>query len=357
MPFTVQELENISNAVLDFHMDQGKVFSQTIQDKPLLTYMRKAQKTFPSGKENLTGRAKGVYTTDIMGYSDDDEVTYGNPANIKEYHYPWKEIHSGIKVTLTELKKDGITVVDSMNGKNTVEHSGREKTALANLLEDKIEDMVEGTDRGMNNMYWEDGTQDAKEIPGVQSFILSDPSSATVVGGIDQASNSWWRNRSNADVASSLKSGSNIDVGTPSALNLVTAMQREMRQLRRYGSPKHIWLCGSDFIDAMERELRSKGNFTQEGWSKTGRLDASVSDLAFKGVPLEYDPTLDDKSLSKYAYLIDTKSILPMVIEGEDMKKHFPSRPENKYVIYRALTYVGGLVCKRRNTSAVYWIA
>lgn len=157
MPFTVQELENISNAVLDLHMDQGKVFSQTIQDKPLLSYMRKAEKSFPSGKENITGRAKGTYTTDIQGFSDDDEVGYGNPANIKTFTYPWKEIHSGIKVTLTELKKDGISVVDSATGKQTTEHSGREKTALANLLDDKIEDMVEGTDRGMNNMYWEDG--------------------------------------------------------------------------------------------------------------------------------------------------------------------------------------------------------
>ncbi len=302
-------------------------------------------------------RVKFDYTTDIMGFSDDDEVTYGNPANIKTAAFPWKEIHSGIKVTLTELKKDGISVVDSATGKNTVMHDGREKTALANLLDDKMEDMVEGTDRGMNNMYWEDGSQDAKEIPGIRSIILTDPTTATLVGGLDQSITTGWRNRSNGNIAAGLKSGTGIDVGTPSALNLVTALQREFRQLRRYGSPKHIWLCGSDFLDAFERELRSKGNFTLDGWAKSGRIDASVADVQFKGVDLEYDPTLDDKGLSKYSYIIDTKAIMPKVMDGEDMKKHFPARPENKYVIYRALTYTGGLIAKRRNSSGVYWIA
>lgn len=347
MPFTATELENIANAVIDLHMEQGRVFSQTIQDKPLLKAMKAAQKTFPSAKENITVRVKGEYTTDIMGYSEDDTVTYGNPANIKTASYPWKEIHSGIKVTLTELKKDGISVVDSTTGKNTTEHSGREKTALANLLEDKIEDMAEGTSRGMNSMFWKDGTQDAKQVPGIRSFILDDPTSATVVGGLDQSANSWWRNR--ASLA--------IDTSTASNLNLVTKLQQEFRQLRRYGPPKHIFLCGSDFLDAFEKELRSKGNFTLDGWAKSGRIDASVADLAFKGVNLEYDPTLDDDGLAKYGYVLDTRVIKPMVMEGEDMKKHSPARPEDKYVIYRALTWTGGLICRQRNTSGVYSIA
>jgi len=37
MSFTVQELENIANATLDHHLDRGKIYSQTIQDKPLLS--------------------------------------------------------------------------------------------------------------------------------------------------------------------------------------------------------------------------------------------------------------------------------------------------------------------------------
>lgn len=347
MPFTVQELENAANAALDFHMSRGEVFSSTIQDKPLLREMLGMKKNFPSGNNNITVRVKGDYTTAIQGYTHDDTVSYRNPANIKQASFPWKEIHWGISCTLTELKKDGITITDTTDGTGEEMHSGREVTALANLLDDKIEDMKEGAERGLNSMYWRDGTQDAKVIPGIKSFIVDSPSTATAIGGIDPGVNTWWRNRANLA----------ISVGsTPGDQVLVNFLQTEMRQLRRYGNPKHIALCGSDFITQLEKELRAKGNYTLEGWDKKGAMDIGMADVALKGVMFEYDPTLDDLGEQARCYFLDTRSIFPMMMDGEYMKKHNPARPEDKYVIYRAVTLTGGLVVRQRNTSGVYKI-
>lgn len=348
MPFTSQELANVANATLDFYMDQGKVFSQTIQGKPLLAAMRKAEKTFPGGKENLSVAVKGVYSTGIQGFEHDDSVTYGNPANVKRAQYPWKLIHAGIKVTHHELLKDGISVVDSTSGDRVSQHSAREKTALVNLYEDKMEDMSEGTDRDMNTMYWEDGTQDSKEVPGITSIIVDDPTASLVVGGLDQAANSWWRNR--ADIAINISGG----VSTQPVVNF---FQKEARQLGRYGEMGKLWLAGSDMMDQIERELRANGSYTDSGWAAKGSIDFGMDDIAFKGKKITYDPTLDDLGYTKRMYVIDTKSIYPMVVEGENMKKHSPARPEDKYVMYQAVTWVGGLVCKRRNTSGVYAFA
>jgi hypothetical protein len=318
MPFTPAEVENIANATIDFHMDRGKVLSQSIQDKPLLAAMTSAEKEFPGGKEVITVRVKGAYTTTIQGFGGDDTVGYGNPANNRQAKYPWKLIHSGISFTMDELLRNGISVTDTMQGKSTVQHSQAEKIQLVNLVEDKIEDMKEGTDRGMNLMFWRDGTQDAKLVPGITSFILNDPTTATVVAGIDQSVNTWWRNR--ASLA--------VDSSTASNQNLVNKLQYEWRQLRRYGGKPNLVLCGSDFLDAFEKELRSKGNYTLEGWAK-----------------------------SKYCYVLDTRHIKPMVVSGEARKQHAPARPETKYVFYRAQTWVGGLVCTRRNAHGVYSIA
>lgn len=347
MPFTAAEIENIANALLDFHMDTGKVYSQTIQSKPLLRDMRAAMKTFAGGKENITTRVKGDYTTTIMGYTHDDTVSYQNPANIKTSSTPWKEIHWGIEMTLTELKKEGVSVVDSANGKSTVQHTDREKFVLANLLDDKIEDMMEGSARGMNDMFWKDGAQDAKQVPGVRSIILDDPTSATIVAGIDQSINTWWRNRASLS----------IDSSTPSNQNLVNKLQTEFRQLMRYGTPKHKLYAGSDLIEALEKELRSNGTYTQDGFMNNGKTDAGMADLSFKRKPIVYDPTLDDLGYAKYLYVIDTKGVYPKVMEGEDNKKHYPARPHDQYVMYRAMTWTGGLCVKQRNTSGVYSIA
>jgi hypothetical protein len=66
---------------------------------------------------------------------------------------------------------------------------------------------------------------------------------------------------------------------------------------------------------------------------------------------------LDDQGKSKYLYVMDTKHIYPMAVEGESMRNHSPSRPVDKYVFYRAKTWVGGLVTDQRNCHGVYSIA
>lgn len=347
MAFSLQEVENIFNATIDFHFARGTIFSQTIQNKPLLKALQGKEKTFPGGQGNVTVRVKGTYSTTIQGFQHDDSVGYVNPANIKTANYPYKLIHAGISFSMHELIKDGIEVNDSEDGQSVSRASEREMTALANLLDDKLEDMSEGIDRGFNTMYWKDGTQDSNLIPGVQSIIVQSPTSGAVIGGIDPVANSFWQNRASLGLAS----------GTPGNLVLVTKLQNEIRQLRRFGGDPKLFLCGSSFIDFFEQELRSKGNYTLDGWAKSGRIDASVADLSFKGIDLQYDPTLDDLGQAKFGYLIDTKQLFPMVVAGENMKKHAPARPENKYVFFRAVTYAGALVCRQRNAHGVYSIA
>lgn len=347
MAFTVQELENTANAAIEYHFNTPEIVSQTLQDKPLLRVMRSKEKTFPGGKDEITVGVKGVYTTTIQGFSHDDSVSYSNPANIKRARYPWKLVHSGISFTMHELSKDGITIVDTTDGSGERRHSDREKTALANMLDDKLEDMQEGTDRGMNTMFWRDGTQDSALVPGVRSFVLDDPTSATVVGGIDQSANTWWRNRASLS----------IDASTPSNQNLVSTLQSEYRQLRRYGGRPTLWLAGSDFIEALEKEIREKGNYSETGFNRRENTEAGMADVYFKGNKIEYDPTLDDESLAKYCYALDPRHIFPKVIEGEARKKHSPARPPEKYVFYRAMTWMGGLVCRQRNAQGVYSIA
>ncbi|KKL73070.1 hypothetical protein LCGC14_2078570, partial [marine sediment metagenome] len=246
--FTVQELENIANTTLDFHM-KGEVHKQAIQDKPFLRRMKAKQRKFPGGKEKITKRAKGVYTTTIQGFTHDDVVSYTNPANIKQAEYVWKEIHAGIQVTLTELKTGGISVDDSLAGENTSSHSRSDVIRLADIFADKLEDMSEGYARGMNDMFIKDGTQDSKQAPGMRSIILNDPTTATVVGGIDQQANTWWRNRAVLSISTS----------QPSDLLIINTLETERRQLRRFGGRPRVAYCGSEWLDAMNAEVKAKG--------------------------------------------------------------------------------------------------
>jgi len=345
--FTAEQIETATNSLLDFYHDRKKVKAQTIQERPLYDAIMSSTKTFPGGKEYISFAAKFDYDDSLEGFVHDDEVGYGDLHNIRRGQVPWYLIHKGFKFSMHELAKEGISITDSTTGKNTSQHSERDAIVLANILEEKIDNFEEGWMRGMNLMFWRDGTQDAKLVPGITSFILDDPTTAVVVEGIDQSIHPLWRNRARLGLTAT----------TASDQNVVQTMQQEFRQLRRYGGRPNKMLCGSDWLDWLEKELRSKGNYTLSGWAKGGSIDASVTDVDFKGVKFEYDPTLDDEGKAKYCYVLDMRTIKLRPMEGEQEKNHNPARPENKYIFHRARTSIMGLMCNQRNANGVYSIA
>lgn len=348
MPFTIQELTNVGNAALDFHV-RGPALAQTIQDRPLMKFLESKKKSFTGGKGLITIPVKGDWTTAIQGYSHNDQVNYSNPANIKRVSYQWKEIHAGISVTFTELKMDGITVEDSTTGKTTSQHSDAELTQLTSLLEDKLNDMGEGYARTFNSMLWKDGTQDSKQVPGILSLIIDTPSVGTT-GGLDRAANAWWRNRA-------LVGASKI---TASAANqtLTNTLRSEVRQIRKFKTnPKFGIFCGSDFLSGLELEVQAKMNYSLNGVA-SGPTDIAVDGISLKGIgTFIYDPTLDDLGYSKRCYVIEQDSIKLMPMEGEDKKTHNPARPYDVYALYRAMTWTGGLVAQQLNACGVYEIS
>ncbi len=342
MAFSASELANLANTTLDYHL-RGTITSQIIQARPLYADLVASKKAFPGGKEYITEAVKGLYTSAQRGYEHDDEQEYVNPVNVKRMQAKWYETSAGISVTYSELKKNGIVVVDDDNFSGS-SVSEAEVVQLNNILEDKVEDLMEGSYRSLHEMFWRDGTQDAKAIPGIQSFILASPATGTTFG-IDRAANSWWRNRASIS----------IDSSTASNKNLINTLQVEVRQLRRYAkNPKHKFYAGSSFLEAFEKELRSTGYFTMDGWAKTGKIDASVADLAFKGIDIMYEPMLDDLGYQKYGYILDMNAIQLRDMSGEWMKKHTPKRPVEKYAMYMAITNTGALTARQLNSSGVY---
>jgi hypothetical protein len=203
----------------------------------------------------------------------------------------------------------------------------------------------------MWRMFWEDGTQDPKEVPGVTSIVRNDPTAAATIGGLDQSLISKWRNRASLAIAANLSNAS--------TQVLVTELNNDRRQLTRFGGGPTHYFCGSDFLEQLENELRAKGNYTLTGWGDKGAIDVGVDDPRLGNKKFVYEPWLDDNSRAKYCYAlqIDKNGLCLMVQDGEDMKAHSPARPENKYVLYRAVTWTGTLVCWQRNGMAVYSIA
>lgn len=361
MAFTPEELSNINNATLETFLDRGKVWKQNVANKPLLQAFNAAAGSFAGGKDYVAFNVKaGQGGGTLQGYTGDDQVGYYNPTGIKRVRFPWKEHHIGIVVTHTELKIDGIDVVEDGADQDTREMNGREEQALANLLDEKMDTLGEDYAFSLDRLLHGDGSTDTKAIAGIRSLILDAPA-AGVTGGLNRVTNPWWRNR--AATAANAAAGGQGPVTSSVADGgaLIEFMDKEDRARSKYknGSTRVRYFCGSDFIDAYKKELRANGNYSMTMSRDTNRPDGSMKDPEHAGRLLEWDPTLDDLGFSKRCYAIDMgrTGVRLLYMDGQRMKKHNPARPYDRYVMYNGITMTGVLIAKQLNTSGVYDIA
>lgn len=355
---------DIVNAALDYHV-RGPALLQTIQDRPLLAFLNAGKETFPGGKLYITTPVQGAVMADtagfFAGYTQDDALVFTQSANVQRAQYPWKEVHCGFVITQTELKQDGISLTDGEQ--STSEHSNVSLTRLTAILKNRLADFSESYARSMNTMLWLDGSQDSKQIPGITALLSEVPGSGPVagtgssglissapaagtVGGISQATYTWWRNRANLTL-------------TPSAENQTISkfFRNEILQLTRYGGKPNKAFCGSAFWDALMQEVEKKGIYTQSGFAGKDN-DIGLNKISINGIgKFEYDPTLDTLGKSKYCYVLDGRRIKLQPMEGEENKTLKPARPYNYMVMLKSMTYTGGLTASQLNGSGVYAIA
>ena len=127
----------------------------------------------------------------------------------------------------------------------------------------------------MNELLWTNGTGDAKALAGMAALITDAPGTG-VVAGIDRALKPWWRNRAYTTAMGTAVGGTPALAAwgggpiTSAAANggaLITLLQKEYRQLTRYGGKPNTGFCGSDWLAAIESELRANGNYCMQGFA------------------------------------------------------------------------------------------
>ena len=355
MAFTATELANIGNSLFDKALakDIARESSNDDGNRTLydaIVHDTKKRETYKATKGDIIAPVQGEYTTTVQGYNTDDTVAYGNPANTKQVRYTPKEHHSGLGVTYSEMKRDGVITSETPDHLGNLEEPGKmEKVHVTKLMKNKINDLMQGYHNGMAVTLWGDGTADAKKFAGIRSLILDNPAAAnSSVGGLSTTNNSWWRNYADIAIAT-----------TANGLELTEALDRCFRRIKRYNKmAEWVIVCGSAFEDRIFKEMRAKGMLTDSGWRNNDN-DMAVDMPKYRGKPIMLDYNLDDlgtvgaADMTKRAYIVDCSRIRFYAFDGDYMAKHTPPRPHDKYVFYHALTTTGALVADQLNSSAV----
>lgn len=360
MAFTADEIATINASTLETYIDRGKVWKQDIANKPMLAAFNSSAGKFVGGKEYVSFMiGSGYGGGSLQGYSGDDQLAHYNPTGGKRARFPWKEHYIGMVITQTELKYDGIDIVEDGADQRAREMTGRDKQALANLLDEKNEKLGADYAFDLDRLLHGDGSSDVKAIAGIKSLLSEAPTLGTT-GGVSRVTNDWWRNDA-ATAANAAQGGQGAITSSATAGGaLITFMDKANRTRSKYrnGQTRVRYFCGSDFIDAYKAEMRANGTYTMTGWNQ-GRPDGSMRDPEHAGLPLEWDPTMDDLGESKRCYAIDMgrSGVRLLYMDGQRMKKHNPARPYDRMVMYNGISMTGVLVAKQLNTSGVYDIA
>jgi hypothetical protein len=361
MPFTPDELADINNGALQTYIDKGRVWKQDIANKPMLRAFDANAGSFTTGKEFVSfAVGSGYGGGSLAGYSHDDQLNYYNPTGVKRAQFPWKEHFIGMTVTMTELKYDGITVVEDGANQTAQEQDGREAQALVNLFDEKNAKLGADYTFSLDRLIHGDGSLDSKALAGIRSLILDNPNAGTT-GTISRVANTWWRNRAATAAFAGAGGQGAITVAAANGGALITFMDKEMRALSKFrqGSTRYMAFAGSDFIDGYKLELRANGNYSETGWS-TSNVDGSMPDPRHGNFgQLTWDPTLDDLGLAKRCYVIDMSrtGVRLMYANGQKMQKHNPARPYDRMVMYNGISTTAVMIAKQLNTSGVYDIA
>jgi hypothetical protein len=348
MPFTTEQIARGSTYSLATYQKKEPIDQINVQHVTLDWLIKnKEPSTFGNGsfKEPIFV-SNG---SNAQNYFGADQVTYNERDPAKWTDFSYANLHDGFWFDEDRLTAAGISM--AADGEDAVP-TAVEKEALINLLSQSYRALKMGMQEALAFEYLRDGSQSSKAIPGLAHLVRTSPNTG-VVGGIDAATATYWRNNANTGIT---------------AANVVDEMQLTWDDCMRYGGmiPDFI-VGGRAFVEnyrtqagvTINRQIQNGGN------AKGGvSLDPSVSDLFFHGVPVVWDPTfealdtlLGTTTQTKTAYFLNKNAIKLRPLKGEWMRNRKPESLPDRYVTYFGQTCKYGFTTNKRNALAVLSIA
>lgn len=187
-------------------------------------------------------------------YSEADTMTVTKPEGMSAAEFNWKQEYATITLT----------------GTDELRNSGPER--LQSLLEARTKQAEATMANRLGALIYGDGTGNGgKDILGLAAICSTTPT-VGVLGGIDRASWSFWRNKVNASVGSF-------------ATNGLTAMGSMVRQLTRGMDRPTVIVTGDTVWGYLEALAYGKAQFNNPQLA-----DVGFHALKFEGIDVVYDP-------------------------------------------------------------------
>lgn len=349
MPISAGDLATLGMSSLDQYMRNTPV-DQIGTAHPLLRKLTEKKKNLLGGKQNIVYQIRKAYGSNFAWTYGEAAVTFNTRDTLNQAAFPWRRCVDAFRISHDTLFGNGIKVVEGAAG--SVKMDRNEAVQLSNLLEEQREAFKLGFLEKLDLELHRDGTSSTDAVTGLDGLIATAPATG-VVGGIDRATATYWRNNTSTAIAT----------GTAGALK--NAMELQWRKCTRAGqSAPDFILAGSAFVDAYSASITVTQN-ANAGSVKTldiGTGKGTETGLFFKGVPIVWDPTFESLDAldtpvipwEKRCYFLNTKHI---DLRDDGMDIVVPTRPHDVLALFNMISLRVVLGLKQSNAHSMLSIA
>lgn len=291
-----------------------KKFADNVSNHiPLMKYMMMEGATKLTGGASIVRPLISGFNTTANSYSRMETLDTTEQEGMTAAEYNWKQL--SVQVTLHGLERS--------------QNQGKE--AVLSLLEGKIKQAELSIENKISVMLFGDGTGNlGKDLLGLEALIAQDPTVGTV-GGINRATDAFWRSKVNAAVGSF-------------ATNGLTAMSVMKRSLTRGTSKPDLIVTDSTNFGRLETVANGRAQF----------LNPKLAELGFEALKFEgVDVIFDENCTADRMYFINTEHLRLDIHKDVNMDMGKFIEPANQDGSVAKIRFYGQLTSDRLESCGV----
>lgn len=207
------------------------------------------------------------------------------------------------------------------------------------LVEEIVQSSVDSLYNVMNQHIWGDGTGNSgKDLTGFEAMINTAPGSSGVYGGLDGATQTYWKNQVYAPAGAGVTDKTNIQLQWGKLFNLCS---------RGSDKPKVIF-AETDLYEIFVESLTAIQRIT-----KSDTASAGFTEVEFRGVPVVREDTASGITANT-AYFLNTDYLFWRPHAKRNFVNLDSVRSANADVTNDALVWMGNLTCSGRRFQGVF---
>jgi len=261
------------------------------------------------------------------------ELDYAENGTFKYYSgYETLDVSASEVLSAAEYNWRQAAVAVTISGLEMRQNAG--SFGVVNLLDARIKNAMRTMSNKISEGIYSDGTgTSGKQIDGLKAIVADSPSTG-IVGGINAANFSFWRNYANS--------------AATSAGNILSRMNTAYNSITRGADQPDIIVADTTFFGHFEDSLQANQRFTDSKMAEAGFIT-----YRYKGSDVVLDDAVGISTTHSRMYLLNTDYLFSDVHQDAYFTPLEGMRPVNQDAMVFPIIFQGNLTCSNRELQAV----